>query len=73
MTRMAMFPLGTVLLPTGILPLHVFELRYRRMIEECLAADTPEFGVVMIERGREVGGGDQRSHVGTVARIVQCA
>ena len=70
--RMAMFPLGSVLLPTGVLPLHVFEPRYRQLVEDCLAADVPEFGVVMIERGSEVGGGDHRSRIATVARIVQC-
>jgi Lon protease-like protein len=34
---------------------------------------TPEFGVVLIERGGEVGGGDVRSDVGTVARITEGA
>jgi len=67
-----MFPLGTVLLPSGVLPLHVFEPRYRRLAEDCLEG-VPEFGVVLIERGSEVGGGDQRTQVGTVARIVEAA
>jgi uncharacterized protein len=67
----AMFPLGTVLLPGGVLPLQVFEPRYRQMVHDLLADDTaePEFGVVMIERGREVGGGDARGTIGTLARI----
>ncbi len=70
---MPMFPLGTVLLPGGVLPLHVFEPRYRQLVIDCLADDSgdPEFGVTMIERGSEVGGGDQRSAVGVVARMVQ--
>jgi Lon protease-like protein len=69
---MAMFPLGSVLLPGGVLPLHVFEPRYRQLVVDLLASDAhdPEFGVTLIERGREVGGGDQRSDVGVVARIV---
>ncbi len=67
---MAMFPLGTVLLPGSLLPLHIFEPRYRRMMDDCLAA-RQEFGVVLITRGREVGGGDTRASVATVARIVQ--
>ncbi|MBM3673452.1 MAG: hypothetical protein FJW88_00640 [Actinobacteria bacterium] len=67
-----MFPLGTVLVPTGVLPLHVFEPRYRALVERCLAGE-PEFGVVLIERGSEVGGGDVRFEVGTVARIVEAA
>ncbi len=64
-----MFPLGTVLLPTMVMPLHVFEPRYRQLVEDCLAADM-EFGVCLIERGSEVGGGDTRTDVGTVAQIV---
>ncbi len=66
-----MFPLGSVLLPGEALPLHVFEPRYRRLVQDLLAADgAPEFGVTLIERGSEVGGGDQRSSVGTMARVV---
>jgi Lon protease-like protein len=65
-----MFPLGTVLMPSMVLPLHVFEPRYRQLVQDCLAARR-EFGVVLIERGSEVGGGDVRTDVGTVARIVE--
>jgi Lon protease-like protein len=64
-----MFPLGSVLFPHAELPLHVFEPRYRALAEACLAGDG-EFGVVLIERGSEVGGGDTRFSIGTVARIV---
>lgn len=63
-----MFPLGTVLFPHAVLPLHVFEERYRALVADCLRTG-PEFGVVLIERGSEVGGGDARFGVGTVARI----
>jgi Lon protease-like protein len=65
-----MFPLGTVLFPFAPLPLHVFETRYRALVEDCLKGNS-EFGVVLIERGSEVGGGDERFSVGTVARIVE--
>ncbi len=65
-----MFPLGRVLFPHETLTLHVFEPRYREMTEMCLTGDG-EFGVVLIERGSEVGGGDSRFSVGTVARIVE--
>lgn len=65
-----MFPLGSVLFPSAVLPLHVFEPRYRAMVDKCLAG-TREFGVVLIERGSEVGGGEVRTDVGTVARIVE--
>jgi Lon protease-like protein len=67
-----MFPLGSVLFPHAVLPLHVFEPRYRVMMRECLAGDG-EFGVVLIERGSEVGGGDSRFDVGTLARILEAA
>jgi uncharacterized protein len=67
--RLPMFPLERVLVPYDRLPLHIFEPRYREMIKQCMAGDA-EFGVVLIERGREVGGGDQRFSVGTLARIV---
>lgn len=64
------FPLGSVLFPGQLLSLHIFEPRYQQMLQHCLAGDQ-EFGVVLIERGHEVGGGDVRSTVGTVARILQ--
>jgi Lon protease-like protein len=65
-----MFPLSTVLFPRAGLPLHVFEERYRQLMADCVGSDG-EFGVVLIARGPEVGGGDQRVDVGTVARIAQ--
>jgi uncharacterized protein len=65
-----MFPLGSVLVPGMVLPLHVFEPRYRQMLQDCLAGER-SFGVVLIERGSEVGGGDVRTDVGTLARIAQ--
>jgi Lon protease-like protein len=68
--ELPMFPLGTVLLPGAYLPLHVFEPRYREMVRVCLAG-TPEFGVALIERGSEVGGGDHRVDAACVARIVE--
>ena len=67
-----MFPLGSVLLPGGILPLHVFEPRYRDMVRDCLRDDgEPEFGQVLISHGWETGGGDDRTSVGTVAQMLQ--
>jgi Lon protease-like protein len=71
-TTMPMFPLGSVLLPGAPLPLHVFEPRYRALVQDCLEGPR-EFGVVLIERGSEVGGGDVRTDVGTVARILEVA
>jgi uncharacterized protein len=65
-----MFPLGTVLLPHMVLPLHVFEPRYRSLMHDVLAGDR-EFGVVLISRGHEVGGGEERTSVGTIARVLR--
>jgi Lon protease-like protein len=72
MAVMPMFPLGSVLLPGGVLPLHVFEPRYRQMVIDCLQSDgTPEFGQALITHGSEAGGGDERSTIGTVAQMIQ--
>ncbi len=68
--ELAMFPLGSVLFPGMPLPLRVFEPRYVAMLSAVLGEAAQEFGVVLIERGSEVGGGDVRFDVGTVARIV---
>jgi Lon protease-like protein len=70
--RMPMFPLGSALVPGMRLPLRVFEPRYRQMAREVLEG-SGEFGVVLIERGFEVGGGDTRFDVGTVARVLRAA
>ena len=66
-----MFPLGTVLLPGGLLPLRLFEPRYLALLSDVLQTDEPEIGFVLIERGHEAGGGDARFSTGTVGRIVQ--
>ena len=67
--ELAIFPLGSVLLPGMPLPLRVFEPRYIALLSSVLGETEREFGVVLIERGSEVGGGDVRFGVGTVARI----
>ena len=66
-----MFPLGSVLFPHMPLPLRVFEERYMVMLSRILPDEPSEFGVVLIERGQEVGGGEKRFTVGTVAQIQQ--
>ncbi len=66
-----MFPLGSVLFPYMPLRLRVFEERYLIMLADLLKSDQARFGVVLIERGREVGGGEQRFDVGTLAEITQ--
>jgi Lon protease-like protein len=54
--RFPLFPLGIVLLPTEIVPLHIFEERYKLMIRECLDSES-EFGIVWLSGDglREVG------------------
>jgi Lon protease-like protein len=68
--ELALFPLNTVLFPGQVLPLHIFEERYRLMIRRCLAEDLP-FGVVLLRHGREVGEAAEPHLVGTVARIIR--
>jgi Lon protease-like protein len=53
---MPLFPLGTVLYPGLVLPLHIFEERYRQLVRDLLAGPEPRcFGVVAIRKGRETG------------------
>jgi uncharacterized protein len=68
-----MFPLEVAMLPGEELPLRIFEPRYAALVSDCLAAEDPAFGVVLIAAGREVGGGDTRSDVGAMAHITECA
>lgn len=63
-----LFPLNTVIFPSMVLPLHIFEERYKVMINNCLAQDKP-FGLVLIYSGDEVGEPAIPHTVGTVARI----
>jgi Lon protease-like protein len=70
--RLAMFPLQSAFLPGEDLPLQIFEPRYAAMVRDCLQDNNPRFGTVLIAQGREVGGGDVRCDVGTVARITEC-
>jgi uncharacterized protein len=70
---MAMFPLQSALLPDEDLPLQIFEPRYAALVRDCIRDKDPRFGVVLISQGREVGGGEVRCDVGTVARITEYA
>jgi Lon protease-like protein len=62
MSELGLFPLGTVLLPTERIPLHIFELRYQELIGECLDLDT-EFGLVFEDD-------DGMRDIGTRATVV---
>lgn len=70
--RLPIFPLGAVLFPGLVLPLHVFEERYRLLMSDLLAGEEPHrFGVVSIELGHEVGPGAARrlAAVGCTAEV----
>ena len=70
-TELAMFPLETAMLPDEDLPLRIFEPRYGALVQDCVRREEP-FGVVLIARGREVGGGDSRCDVGVLCHIDEC-
>lgn len=67
-----MFPLGSVLLPGSVLPLYLFEPRYRQLYRDIVEGDR-RFGVVLIERGRDSGGDDSRFAHGCMAHMVGSA
>jgi Lon protease-like protein len=69
-----LFPLGTVLYPGLLLPLHIFEERYRQLVRDLLDGPEPRrFGVIAIRRGRETGvGGISSLHeIGCTATVRQ--
>ena len=71
--RLPLFQLGTVLFPGLVLPLHVFEERYRTMVRELLELPEQErrFGVITIRQGREVGADGVQAlyDIGCVAHV----
>lgn len=75
--RLPLFPLGTVLFPGLVLPLRVFEPRYRQLVQDLLQLPEAErrFGVVTIREGREVGADGIRAvhAVGCTAVVRQLA
>jgi uncharacterized protein len=67
--ELPLFPLNTVLVPGAPLALHVFEERYKLMVNSCVEAGKP-FGIALIREGEEVGEPAQPHDVGTVAHIL---
>lgn len=71
--ELPLFPLGTALVPGMVMPLHLFELRYRQLAEDLhqLPADERRFGIVGIRAGSEVGQDVSGSlyPIGTVAEV----
>ena len=68
MTRLPLFPLTLVLFPGQVLPLHIFEERYKEMLQRCLNRQEP-FGIVLIKDGGRMGRGLPHS-IGTTARVL---
>ena len=68
--ELPLFPLNVVLFPGMSLPLHIFEERYKLMINRCLEGNE-EFGVVLIKSGKDVGGPATPHEVGTTAKIAK--
>jgi uncharacterized protein len=69
-----LFPLGTVLYPGLLLPLHIFEERYRQLVRDLLAGPEPgQFGVIAIRKGRETGvdGVSALYEIGCIAALRQ--
>jgi uncharacterized protein len=66
--RLPLFPLKTVLMPGMVLPLRIFEPRYRLMMQRVLEGER-RFGVLLIRRGEEVGPGAEPYDLGTVAVV----
>lgn len=64
-----MFPLNSVVFPSTAVPLRVFETRYQRLLDRVMRSDG-QFGIVLIERGHEVGGDDVRFDVGCKVKVV---
>jgi Lon protease-like protein len=63
-----LFPLHTVLCPGIVMPLHIFEDRYRALTRHCLDTGAP-FGVVLIREGRETGAGQVLALAGVGALV----
>ncbi len=69
MDDIALFPLRSVLMPGGLLPLRIFEPRYLDLIGRCLRCDEA-FGVVLIRSGQETASAVSTAEVGTSARVI---
>lgn len=73
MSELALFPLSTVLLPFGRVPLQIFEQRYLDLVRDCMKVGS-DFGVVWIRRGAEVAqrgrAASELGDYGTLAHIV---
>ncbi len=68
--NLPLFPLNVVLFPGGVLPLHIFEQRYRELVKYCIRQES-SFGIVMIKEGDEVGETSEPCKVGTAVELIE--
>jgi Lon protease-like protein len=71
MPELPLFPLNVVLFPGMMLPLHIFETRYKAMVAYCLDRNTP-FGILLTKAGRGVEEVPSVYATGTTAQIIEC-
>ena len=65
-----LFPLNLVLFPGGVLPLYIFEQRYREMVKFCIRNES-SIGIVMIKEGEEVGENATPCNIGTAVDLIE--
>jgi Lon protease-like protein len=68
--KIPLFPLHTVLCPGIVVPLHIFEERYRALTRHCLETGAP-FGIVLIREGREAGPTSRPPSIAEVGALVE--
>lgn len=67
--KIPLFPLSSIVMPGGLLPLRLFEPRYLDMVRDCFRQETG-FGVCLVKEGAEVGEAAQPYPCGTLVRII---
>lgn len=67
--QLPLFPLSSIVLPGGLMPLRLFERRYIDMVKDCFRNDSG-FGICLIKRGREAGEVTEPYPMGTRVSII---
>ena len=67
--QLPLFPLSSIVMPDGLMPLRLFERRYIDMVKNCFKTDTG-FGVCLIKEGNEAGEPSTPYPIGTLATII---
>tara|TARA_B110000438_G_C15765138_1_gene629204 strand:+ start:824 stop:1504 length:681 start_codon:yes stop_codon:yes gene_type:complete len=71
MDILPIFPLDIILYPDQVVPLRIFEPRYRQMLDNCMSSDR-KFGICKINNHIQNGGWDEPVDVGTIAYVLKC-